>query len=152
MLDSAIFAFLHHLAAFTMVAALAVEFVLIRNELTLSSARLLQRTDIVYGAAATVLVIVGFLRVFYFEKGAAYYFSSGTFIAKISIFVIVALLSLPPTLEFLSWRKATMQGNVPTLAPQRLALIRRLIHIELAGVGVILLCAALMARGIGSFN
>ena len=152
MLDSAIFAFLHHLAAFTMVAALAVEFVLIRGELTLASARMIQRTDIAYGVAATVLVIVGFLRVFYFEKGSAFYFSSGTFMAKISLFVLVALISLPPTLEFLKWRKATAQGQVPVLDAKRLARIRRLIHIELAGVVLILLFAALMARGIGSFN
>jgi putative membrane protein len=152
MLDSAIFAFLHHLAAFTMVAALAVEFVLIRGELTLASARMIQRTDIVYGVAATILVVVGFLRVFYFEKGSAFYFSSGTFMAKISLFFLVALISLPPTLEFLKWRKATAQGQVPVLEPKRLARIRRLIHIELAGVVLILLFAALMARGIGSFN
>src|SRR6185436_3153884 len=152
MIDSAIFAFLHHVAAFTMVAALAIEFVLIRGELTLASARTLQRVDIVYGASATVLVIVGFLRVFYFEKGADYYFASGTFIAKISLFAIVALLSFPPTLEFLKWRKATAAGNVPTIEPARLARLRRLIHIELAGVVLIILMAALMARGIGSFN
>jgi len=152
MIDSAIFAFLHHVAAFTMVAALAIEFVLIRGELTLASARALQSVDIVYGASATVLVIVGFLRVFYFEKGADYYFSSGTFIAKISLFVIVAILSFPPTLEFIRWRKATASGNVPSVEPARLARIRRLIHIELAGVLLIILMAALMARGIGSFN
>ena len=152
MLDSAIFAFLHHLAAFTMVSALAVEFVLLRGDLTLASARTIQRADIVYGISATILVIVGFLRVFYFEKGAAYYFSSGTFIAKISLFALVAIISLPPTLEFLKWRRATTQGSVPALEPKRLARIRRLIHIELAGVVFILLCAALMARGIGSFN
>lgn len=152
MLDSAIFAFLHHLAAFTMVSALAVEFVLIRGDLTLRSALTIQRADILYGISATILVIVGFLRVFYFEKGAAYYFSSGAFIAKISLFALVGLISLPPTFEFLKWRKATAQGAVPALEPNRLAHIRRLIHIELAGVAFILLCAALMARGIGSFN
>ena len=152
MLDSAIFAFLHHAAAFTMVSALAVEFVLLRGELTLASARTIQRTDIVYGVSATVLVIVGFLRVFFFEKGSVYYFSSAPFIAKISLFVLVALVSIPPTFEFLKWRKATNQGSVPTLEPKRLAHIRRLVHIELAGVVFILLCAALMARGIGSFN
>lgn len=152
MLDSAIFAFLHHVAAFTMVAALAVEFVLIRAELTLWSARRIQVADIVYGASAGVLVVVGFLRVFYFEKGYAFYFASGTFIAKISIFVLIAILSALPTAEFLKWRKETVAGNVPAPAPARLALIRRLIHIQLAGILLILLMAALMARGIGSFN
>lgn len=33
---STLFAFLHHLAAFTLVSALAVEFVLIRQDLTMA--------------------------------------------------------------------------------------------------------------------
>ena len=39
---STLFAFLHHLCAFTLVSALAIEFTLIRQELTLASARRLQ--------------------------------------------------------------------------------------------------------------
>jgi len=46
---SAFFAFLHHVSAFTLVATLAVEFVLIRSTLTVESARKLQTTDMVYG-------------------------------------------------------------------------------------------------------
>jgi putative membrane protein len=88
---SAFFAFLHHLAAFAVVAALAVEFVLIRGELTLANARSLQRADIVYGIAAGAILIIGFLRVFYFEKGAEYYFSSHTFLTKIVVFAVVGL-------------------------------------------------------------
>jgi putative membrane protein len=34
-----LFAFLHHLCAFTLVAAVAIEFTLIKQELTLASAR-----------------------------------------------------------------------------------------------------------------
>ena len=40
-----LFAFLHHLAAFALVAAFAIEFVLLRGELTLWVARRLQVTD-----------------------------------------------------------------------------------------------------------
>src|SRR5256885_9702498 len=68
------FAFLHHLAAFTLVAALAVEFVLIRGELNLGTARKLQRIDMVFGLSAGGVLVVGLLRGFYFEKGASYYF------------------------------------------------------------------------------
>jgi putative membrane protein len=67
-----LFAFLHHLAAFTLVAALAVELVLIRQELTLATARKLPIIDAVLGGAAGVLLIVGLLRVFYFEKGGPF--------------------------------------------------------------------------------
>ena len=138
---SAAFAFLHHLAAFTLVAAIAVEFVLIRD-LNERSARKLAITDAVLGVAAGVLLVVGMLRVFYFEKGAQYYFTNWAFIAKLALFVAVALLSIYPTLKFLSWRsKAPEAASVPA--------IRRILHLELAGVVLILLFAALMARGVG---
>jgi putative membrane protein len=143
------FAFLHHFAAFTLVAALAVEFVLIRGELTLGTARQLQRIDMVFGLSSGVVLVVGLLRVFYFEKGASYYFHSAPFIAKLSLFAIVGLLSIYPTLEFASWSKSLKQGQMPTLTDRKIASIRSVIHWELAGVVLIILCAALMAKGLG---
>lgn len=145
-----LFAFLHHLAAFALVAALAIELVLIRQELTASNARRLQLVDAALGASAGILLLVGLSRVFYFEKGAAYYFHSVPFIAKLSLFVLVALLSIYPTVVFLSWRRSLKEGVAPVVEPARLRTVRALIHVELAGVVAILLCAALMARGIGS--
>ena len=100
-----LFAFLHHLCAFTLVAAVAIEFTLIRQELTLSSARRLQVTDIVLGIAAGALLVIGLLRVFFFEKGAAYYWHSHAFLTKFALFIIIGLLSIIPTMEFLSWRE-----------------------------------------------
>jgi putative membrane protein len=142
-----LFAFLHHVAAFTLVGALAVEFVLLRGELTLATARKLPIVDIVLGAAAGVLLVVGLARVFWFEKGAAYYFASHAFRTKLSLFVIIGLLSIIPTIEFLSWRKAVKQGQMPDVAARKLRTVRMVIHAELAAVVVILLCAAIMARG-----
>src|SRR4051812_13669971 len=95
-----LFAFLHHLAAFMLVAAVALEFVLLKGDLTLWSARRLQVADLVFGIAATILLLVGLARVFWFEKGAAYYFHNHAFLTKFSLFVIVALLSIVPTVEF----------------------------------------------------
>jgi len=144
---STLFAFLHHVAAFTLVSALAVEFVLIRQELTLASARKLPVVDAVLGGSATLLLIIGLLRVFYFEKGSAYYFSSHAFLTKLTVFIVVAVLSIVPTVEFLSWRKALKAGQVPVVAAGRMKLVRSLIHGELVGVVIILLAAAIMARG-----
>ncbi len=142
-------AFLHHLAAFTLVAALAVEFILIRGELNLGTARKLQLVDMVFGMSAGVVLVIGLLRVFYFEKGASYYFHSAPFIAKLSLFVIVGLLSIYPTVEFVSWSKSLKQGQMPALTERKIASIRSVIHWELAAVVVIILCAALMAKGVG---
>jgi putative membrane protein len=141
---SALFAFLHHVAAFALVAAIAVEFVLIRQELNAATARRLARTDMVLGISAGVLLVVGLLRVFYFEKGPSFYFHNASFIAKMVLFVLIALLSIYPTVKFLSWRK--------TVDPAGARAIRTIIHLELVGVVLILIFAALMARGIGFFG
>jgi len=140
-------AFLHHLAAFTVVAAIAIEFVLLRGDLTLWSARRLQVVDLILGIAATLLLVVGLARVFWFEKGAAYYFHSHAFLTKFGLFIIIALLSIVPTIEFLSWRKAVSAGEVPVVAAGKLKRVRMIVHIELAAIVLILLCAAIMAKG-----
>jgi putative membrane protein len=142
-----LFAFLHHLCAFTLVSAVAIEFALIRGELTLSSARRLQLTDLVLGIAAGLLLVIGLLRVFFFEKGASYYFHSQAFMAKLSIFIVIGLLSIIPTMEFLSWRGALKAGQVPVIDAKKRRLVTAVIHGELLGIVIILLCAAIMARG-----
>lgn len=144
-----LFAFLHHLAAFTLVATLALEFVLIRDELTLAGARRLQRVDAVFGASAGLVLVFGLLRVFYFEKGADYYLHSLPFMAKVSLFVVVGLLSIYPTVVFASWGKALKQGQLPVVTAQKMRALRKLIHWEMAGVVLIILCAVLMAKGVG---
>ncbi len=144
---STLFAFLHHLCAFTLVAAVAIEFTLIRQELTISSARRLQVTDLVLGIAAGLLLVIGLLRVFFFEKGASYYWHSHAFLTKFSLFVVIGLLSIIPTREFLSWSGAIRAGQTPAVEAARLKRVTMVIHIELAAIVVILLCAALMARG-----
>jgi putative membrane protein len=149
---SALFAFLHHGAAFTLVAALVGERILTRDELTLRDAKRLLNLDNVYGIAAGVVLVVGVLRVAFFEKGPQYYLHSASFIGKMALFVIVALLSIYPTLEFLSWRAAIKRGELPVVGAEKMQRIRVVIRVELAGVALIILCAALMARGIGFFG
>ena len=144
---STLFAFLHHFCAFTLVAALAIEFTLIKQELTLASARRLQVTDLVLGIAAGALVVIGLSRVFFFEKGADYYFHSHAFLTKLALFVVVGLLSIIPTMEFLSWRGAVRAGQVPAIDAKKMKRVTAVIHGELFAIVIILLCAAIMARG-----
>jgi putative membrane protein len=143
---STIFAFLHHLGAFIVVSAVAVEFVLLGQELTLATARLLLATDAVLGISATLVLGIGLLCVFYFDKGPDYYFSSHAFTAKLSVFIAIAVLSAIPTMEFLSRRKAVRAGQTPAPTEKKLRFLRTVVRGELLGVVIILLCAA-MARG-----
>ena len=149
-ISSALFAFLHHLAAFGLVAALAIELVLLRQPLTVQSVRALLRADMLYGIAAAVVLTVGALRVLFFEKGVQYYMHSVPFVVKVTLFAVVGVLSIRPTMTFLSWRGAVVQGQAPVVDEPKIKALRRLVHLELAAVAGILLCAALMARGLGS--
>jgi putative membrane protein len=147
-----LFSFLHFAAAFALVSALVLEQVMLRDALTLWSAHTLVLADRIYGAAATVLLLAGFARVLYFEKGPHYYFHSAPFLAKLALFVIVGLLSIPATLEFLSWKKSLAQGRLPAVTERRWRTMRVLVRAQLAGVGLIIAAAALMAHGVGYFG
>jgi putative membrane protein len=148
----AIMAFLHHLAAFTVVAALVAEVVLFKPPLTAVQARRLQITDSVFGIAASVVLVVGLLRVLYFEKGGGYYFRDAFFLAKFAVFIIAALISIYPTVLFLSWSKALKQGIAPDIAPTQALRARMCLMWELTAIVVILFCAPFMARGFGYFG
>src|SRR5262249_14958526 len=91
---AALFAFLHHVSAFTLFAAIVVEFALIRSTLTVESARKILLFDMIFGISALALLLVGLLRVFYFEKGAYYYFHNWAFHTKLTLFVLLGLLSI----------------------------------------------------------
>jgi len=142
-------AFLHHLAAFTLVAALAVEVALFKPPLTVVQARRLQRTDLIFGVAAVVVLVVGMLRVAFFEKGPGYYWRDAFFLIKLGAFILAALISIYPTVTFLSWSKALKAGVAPEVGEARTRSVRMCMMLELTAIVVILGCAALMARGFG---
>src|SRR5215472_13337975 len=149
MYSSAVMAFLHHLAAFTVVAALAIEVAMFRPPLSSVQARRLQRTDLIFGLSATAVLVIGGLRVAYFEKTTVYYLHDVFFIAKLAAFLIAALISIYPTITFLSWNPALRAGSAPEVSAERAGRVRLCLMLELAAIVVILACAALMARGFG---
>jgi len=59
----------------------------------------------------------------------------------------VAVLSIIPTVEFLSWSGALKAGQVPVISARKLRQVNLVIHGELLAIVIILLCAAIMARG-----
>jgi putative membrane protein len=149
MVATAFVAFLHHLLAFTLVACVAYEFLAFHKVLTIEEARRIQRVDLVYGISAGLLLIVGLLRVFIFEKGVNFYIHNPFFWVKMAVFALVALMSIDPTLRFIRWNRTLKEGRPPVISEAEFKRTRLLIHLELAGIVIILLAAAMMARGIG---
>ena len=148
-MTSALMAFLHHLAAFTLVAAVIYEHTTFRKNLSLVDARRIQRMDIVYGVSAAVVLVAGLLRVFYFEKGAPFYAQNWFFWTKMLGFALAALLSIYPTIRFVSWRRSFARNQAPEISDQEFSRIRLILRLEMLAVAVIVFSAAMMARGIG---
>lgn len=151
-MSSVLFAFLHHIAAFVVFAALFTELVLIKRDIDTPTARALLRVDAMYGIAALALIVFGVVRVHFTEKGAAFYLHNGAFIAKIALFIAIGLISIYPTRRFIAWRRELEAGQVPTMDASVRTRIRRFVHLELALLALLILCAVLMARGIGQFG
>jgi putative membrane protein len=149
MYSSVLLASLHHLAAFTLVAMLAVEVALFKPPLSAPQARRLRLVDLLFGIAATVLLIVGLIRVTWFEKGPTYYWHDLFFLTKFSAFIIAALISIYPTAVILSWTRTVKSGQAPVISEATTKRVRMCLMLELTAIVVILPCAALMARGFG---
>ena len=149
MISTAMMAFLHHLFAFTLVACVVYEFIAYRKGMTIDEARRIQRADLVYGISAGLLLAVGLLRVFFFEKGVNFYIHSQFFWVKMSAFLIVGLLSIDPSIRYIRWNKTLSQNKAPEISEAEFKRTRLLLWLELAGIVIILLAAPMMARGIG---
>ncbi|MBE0672434.1 MAG: DUF2214 family protein [Anaerolineales bacterium] len=140
---------LHHIAAFTLTACLVYEFIAYRKGFTVVEARRIQRVDLVYGISAGLLVVVGLLRVYFFEKGPNYYLHNHVFWTKMALFVIIGLLSIYPTIRFIKWNPMLAENKLPEIPEKEFKNIRLLLWLEMAGLVLILFAAPLMARGIG---
>lgn len=148
MVTTAFMAFLHHLMAFTLVACVAYEFLAFRKVLTFEEARRIQRVDLIYGISAGLLLIVGLLRVFNFEKGVNFYIHNPFFWLKMAAFALVALMSIDPTIRYIRWNQTLKEGRPPEISEAEFNRTRLLLHLELTGIVIILLAAAMMARGV----
>ncbi len=150
MLTDALLAFLHFTAIFLLVTLMAAEAVVLRPDMTPATVRRLSLYDLFYFISAMVVLATGLLRLFYGAKGVDFYLHNPWFHAKMTVFVLIALSSLPPTFTFAKWRKQAQKLSdfVPT--PAEIKRARRWVMIEAHAFVLLPLCAVLMARGIGT--
>lgn len=141
-------AIFHHLLAFGLVGLVMAEWAVLRGALSAESVRFLPKLDAAYGIVAVLLLIVGTLRVTYGIKGYAFYTGNPVFWLKIAFFAATGLLSIIPTIAFIRWARGLKAGGaLPD--PARWTRMRLLVTIELHLLAVVMIFAAIMARGIG---
>lgn len=147
-LESAL-AYAHIVAILAVVVFLTSEAALCRPEwINAAVVRRLVRVDVIYLVAAMALLATGLARAWFGIKGAPWYWAQPLLHLKLTLFVLIGLISIKPTLAFLRWRKQLdADGSLPTDAEVRST--RRWVMIEAHLLMLLPLLGVLMARGIG---
>ena len=150
MLLDALLAWFHFLALFVLVVLLTAEAVLLRPGMSPDTVSRLVRYDRLYAVSAVAVLVTGLLRLTLGAKGIAFYTPNPWFHAKMGLFVVIGLCSIPPTRRFLRWRKHAQED--PAFVPARGDILgaRRWVMIESHLFIFLPLFAVLMARGIGA--
>jgi putative membrane protein len=84
--------------------------------------------------------------VIYGVKGADYYLHNPWFWAKMAAFAGVGLLSVPPTIAFIRWRKSATADAAFAPTDAQVAGVRRFLVYQVGLLMVLVGCAAAMAR------
>ena len=139
----------HHLAVFSVLALLSVEWAIVRPGLGGTGIKLLTRVDAAYGASAAGVVVAGIARVVAGAKPSDFYTENPTFWFKMAAFATVGLLSIRPTIRYAQWRKRLAEDGVAP-DPDVLRSAHRAVNVQLIIFTSIPILAVLMARGIGA--
>lgn len=145
----AILAYLHILAILTMVVFLASEAALCRVQwLNAAVVERLAKIDLVYGIAAVAVLLTGIARTWWGVKGTNWYWTNPLLHVKVTLFIVIGLLSIKPTITFIRWRKELRAtGKLPDEA--QIKATRKLVMVQAHILPFIPLAAAFLARGFG---
>ncbi len=146
---AALFAWLHLLAAGVAAGLLLTEYWLCRRMPDHTQARLLGTVDLGYFLALIASLATGLARAFYYGQDVAYYFANRLFWLKITIFLVIGLVAVQPTLQYIRWNREAR--NAPSFAPltREVERVRASIALGLGLWLILPLLAILVARGYG---
>lgn len=145
----AILAYVHFLAILTMVVFISSEAALCRVEwINKAVVERLARVDMVYGMAAILVLATGIARTVWGAKGMGWYWTNPLLHIKLTLFIIVGVISIFPTITYLRWRRQLRaDGTLPAEAEVRKT--RKLVMVQAHILVLIPLAAVFLARGFG---
>ncbi len=145
---SALIAGLHYLGIMGLAATLSIEALTLKGAPSAAALARLTRVDALYGLSALLVLMTGVLRVVWFGKGADFYLHNWIFHLKVTVFLVIGLWSILPTVRFIQWRRAFVANAVLPGADQFNAM-RKVAFAEVHLLALLPFLAAMMARGMG---
>ena len=146
---NALVAYVHYLGIILCFGALIFERIILKINLSKNETISIIIADIIYGIAGLAILITGILRVKYFGQGSEFYTSNPIFWVKVSLYIVIGLISLYPTITYILWAIPLSKNKLPVISENLIKRFKLIILTELVGFAVIPFFATLMSRGIG---
>ena len=141
-----LFRYLHFIAIIVLAGALLIENMAISRKISGEDARNLARVDGIYGLSAVLVFLFGLTLWLWVGKPSEFYTGNILFHIKLGIFILVALLSIYPTVFFIRNRNSSADSlSVPVG-------VIWILRIEIGLLLLMPILAVLMARGGGAWQ
>ena len=140
--------YLHYIGIMAMMGALITEHVLLKPGILKEQIKSLAMVDVIYVISAAIVLITGLLRWFVVDiKGAEFFTKNPLFHIKLTLFVVIVILSIFPTIKLLKWKKQA-KLNEPGPGEKDIKKQLMFIRIELLLLAIMPLLAVMIAGGI----
>jgi putative membrane protein len=139
--------YLHYLGIMVLMGSLISEHLILKPSIRKDQIKSLATIDLIYGLSAILVLATGLLRWFVYGKGYDFYMSTPLFHIKLTLFIILGILSVFPSIKILKWRKQIKRNEEPVITEKSVKKLLMFIRIELLIITVIPLLAVLIARG-----
>jgi len=146
---SAVFAWLHLLAAGAAAGLLVAGHWLLKRPLDRLQARLLGLADLGWLLALIATLATGLARLPYFSRGPAQYLDNHLFLLKLGLTALLFVVAASVTRRVVAWGRAARSGRGFAPTSVELDQVRAALTLELGLVAVVTFLAVLVARGYG---
>ena len=135
------FRYLHFIGIMSLASTLVMQHLILSSEITHKELKKIAFIDIIYAISALLTFIGGLSLWLWTGKDASFYSANGVFHAKLTLFILVVLLSIYPTIFF---RKSLKMSSEVIKMPK---VIIMLIRTQLLLIFIIPFLGVLIARG-----
>lgn len=142
--------YLHYIGIMVLMGALIAEHLTLKLGITKEQLKSLASVNVILIIALVVVLATGLLRWFVFDpKGIDFFSKNPLFHIKLTLFVVMAVLSIFPSRKFCKWNKQAKQGSHDEISGRDIKKQLTFIRIELLLLAIIPLLAVLVALGKG---
>lgn len=139
-----IFRYIHFIGIMSLAATLVAEHLIISSQMSMKQFKKVVFIDLIFGISAVLTLIGGLALWLWVGKDASFYSTNWVFHVKLTMFILIALVSIYPTMFFLKNRKKDSETiNVPKS-------IIMFIRLELALLFILPFLGALISKAYGT--